>query len=101
MPKRFHGPPAVVQHAKVSAKKLRAQHAKAKAKAKAEAKATATRTTQDKPLAQGAWFALPLALLGLAIIIPLTVGGFIWYRNRKAERDYFRSAGHDNPGSGT
>jgi hypothetical protein len=100
MPKRFHGPPAVVQHAKVSAKKLRAQHA-AKAKAKAEAKSTAAQTTQDKPLARGAWLALPLALLGLAILIPLTVGGFFWYRNRKAERAYFRRASHDNPGSDT
>lgn len=101
MPKRFHGPPAVVQQAKAKTGKLREKHAaKTKAKAKAEAKSTATQTAQDKPLARGAWFALPLALLGTAILIPLIIGGFFWYRSRKAERAYFRSASHDNPGPG-
>jgi hypothetical protein len=103
MPKRFHGPPAVAQQTKADAKKLREQHA-AKAKAKAEVNAKAsqgTQTTPDKPLAHGGWWALPVGLLGLAILIPLTVGGFVWYRNRKAERAYFRSATHDNPSSRT
>ena len=58
----------------------------------------ATQTTPDKPLANGAWWALPLGLLGLAILIPLTVGGVIWYRNRKAKRAYFRSVGDGRTG---
>jgi hypothetical protein len=61
----------------------------------------ATQTNPDKPLAHGAWWALPLGLLGLAILIPLTVGGVVWYRNRKAERAYFRSAGDGRTGPGT
>jgi hypothetical protein len=40
---------------------------------------------------RGAWWALPLGLLGLAVLLPLTIGGFVWYRNRKAERDHFRA----------
>ena len=33
--------------------------------------------------------------------IPLTIGMFVWYRNRKAERAYLRSAGDGNSGSDT
>ena len=103
MPKKFHGPPAVVHTAKVktSAQKLRARHARqAKAKAaKSNGKEQASAPIGDKPLARGAWWALPIGILGLAILIPLMVGGFVWYRNRKAERAYFRSVGDGNPGS--
>ncbi len=106
MPKKFHGPPAVAHTAKVktSAQKLRERHAqkaKAKAVAKSNANSRASAPTGDKPLARGVWWALPLGLLGLAIVLPLTIGGFIWYRNRKAERAYFRSVGDGDPGSGS
>jgi hypothetical protein len=107
MPKRFHGPPAVAHttKAKASAKKLRERHAeKAKAKAQAKAKeapASAEGATQDTARVRGAWWALPLGLLGLAIILPLTIGGFVWYRNRRAERAYFRAGADDNRGSRT
>ena len=104
MPKRFHGPPAVAQStkAKAGAKKLRERHSeKTKGKAaKAKSKeAQASAPTGDEPLARGAWWALPLGLLGLAVLLPLTIGTFIWYRNRKAERAYFRSASDDDSGS--
>ena len=103
MPKRFHGPPAVANttKAKVTAKKLRERHAvKAKA-AKTPAKTDAITATQDKARVRGAWWALPLGILGLAILLPLTIGMFVWYRNRKAERAYFRSAGDGNSGPDT
>ncbi len=102
MPKRFHGPPAVAHttKAKVSAKKLRERHA-VKAKAKTTPKTDATTATQDTARARGAWWALPIGILGLAILLPLTIGMFVWYRNRKAERAYFRSAGDGNSGSNT
>jgi hypothetical protein len=104
MPKKFHGPPAVAHTAKVktNAQKLRERHAqkaKAKAAAKTKAKSQASAPIGDKPLARGAWWALPLGILALAILIPMMVGLFVWYRNRKAERAYVRSAGDGNPGS--
>ena len=93
MPKRFHGPPAVSHQTKANAgaKKLRERHA-VKTKVRAKAKATQTSgAASDAPRARGAWWALPLGILGLAILLPLTIGGVVWYRNRKAERAYFRS----------
>ncbi len=86
MPKRFHGPPAAEDKAKTTAQKLRERHAKAK-----QAKAPTAAPVSDAPRAGGAWWALPIGLLGLAIVLPITIGGFVWYRNRKAERDYFRT----------
>jgi len=104
MPKRFHGPPAVAHSAKAqaSAKKLRERHAAKKKQASKPSQPTAVQTTQDTSrIRGGAWWALPLGLLGLAIILPLTIGGVIWYRNRKAERAYFRAAADDDSGSRT
>lgn len=102
MPKKFHGPPAVAHTAKVktNAQKLRERHARKAKAANSQAKEQASAPIGDQPLARGAWWALPIGILALAILIPLMVGGFIWYRNRKAERAYFRSAGDGNPGSG-
>jgi hypothetical protein len=94
MPKRFHGPPAVSHNAKAKAeaKKLRERHAvKSKARVKAKSTQASEEAAPDAPHARGAWWALPLGILGLAILLPLMVGGLVWYRNRKAERDYFRS----------
>ena len=94
MPKRFHGPPAVAKKTKAktqskeNVKKLRHRH---EVKKKAP-KTVIAEPAPDAPKARGAWWALPLGLLGLAIILPLSIGGVIWYRNRKAERDYFSSA---------
>ena len=103
MPKKFHGPPAVAHTAKVktTAQKLRERHARRprRRRRRARRRSRRARRSGTQPLARGAWWALPLGILGLAILIPLMVGGFVWYRNRKAERAYFRSAGDGNPGS--
>jgi hypothetical protein len=88
MPKRFHGPPATAHATKSKTKALRERHA-SKAKTKKAAPAEAAAPTG--PRVRGAWWALPLGLLGLAVLLPLTIGGFVWYRNRKAERDHFRA----------
>jgi len=103
MPKKFHGPPAVAQAPKVktNAQKLRERHAQKAKAAESKDKEQASAPIGDQPLARGAWWALPLGILGLAILIPLTIGMFVWYRNRKAERAYFRSAGDGNSGSDT
>jgi hypothetical protein len=86
MPKRFHGPPAVVKKVKTKTQKLRERHS-----SKGNKQVAAPAFQPEKPRARGAWWALPIGLLGLAVVLPLTIGGFVWYRNRKAERDYFRS----------
>jgi len=38
-----------------------------------------------------AWLLLPLGLLSLAIIVPLTIGGVNWYRGYRADRALLRS----------
>jgi hypothetical protein len=94
MPKRFHGPPALEKKAKAKIqakeklKKLRHRHETKKA----HKPTIIAEPAPDAPKARGAWWALPLGLLGLAILLPISIGGVVWYRNRKAERDYFRSA---------
>ena len=89
MPKRFHGPPAAAKQmqAKAGAKKLRSRHVE-RAKAK---KSQVIAEAGDKPRVAGAWWALPVVFLGVAILLPLTIGGSIWYRNRKAKRAYGES----------
>jgi hypothetical protein len=87
MPKRFHGPPAATHKAKVTAKILRERHA---AKQN-ETKSRAAAPVAEAPRVRGAWWALPVGLLALAVLIPLTIGLVVWYRNRKAEKDYFRT----------
>jgi hypothetical protein len=101
MPKKFHGPPATATHltkAKTKAKKLRERHG---AKPKPTPSQPSEAASQNSARLRGAWWALPLGLLGLALFLPLTIGGIFWYRNRKAERDYFRSSTRGNPGSNT
>lgn len=44
------------------------------------------------PRLGAAWIAVPFAILGLVVLVPLGVGIAQWYRGRKAEREY-RSAG--------
>ena len=103
MPKKFHGPPATaapVSKAKAKAKKLQERHA-VKKKAKPKPTQASDAATQNSARARGAWWALPLGILGLVIILPLTIGGIVWYRNRRAERAYFRSATDGDPGSRT
>lgn len=87
MPKRFHGPPAVVTKAKAKAKKLKKQH---ETKRKPRAPRVAA-PAQEGPRTRGAWWALPVGLLALAVILPLSIGLGVWYRNRKAERKYLQS----------
>jgi hypothetical protein len=89
MPERFHGPAAV------SAKQAKA----AKKTARAYAKKSSTHKTaapQEEPVAQatrtkGLWIAVPLGLLSLIILGPLTAMLVIWLRNRREQRRLMRS----------
>ena len=48
------------------------------------------RLENDGQVLGAAWLLVPLALLGLAILIPLTLGISYWLRVKRAERDYAR-----------
>jgi hypothetical protein len=81
MPKSFHGPPSLAAHV---------QKAKLAQKQPKRARAALTAAPRLIPRA-GIWWAFPIALLSLFIIVPLTVGLVVWYQNRKATRDYLRA----------
>jgi hypothetical protein len=93
MPKKFHGPPAVAAKAKAKTQK---QVSKAKAAAKrsrrekrSAAPAPAPAVTEPaKP--SRLWWAVPLGLLGFMVLAPIAIGIGIWYRNRRAERQWAR-----------
>lgn len=81
MPKSFHGPPSLAANVK------KAKHAQKKP----QRRVVRTAAPRITPTA-GLWWLFPVALLSLFIVAPLTVGLVVWYQNRKARRDYLRSA---------
>jgi len=84
LPKKFHGPPA-----------LSAETRKAEKSAQAKAAAGRRRAAEpvyERPDPSNAWWAVPLGLLSLIIVVPVTIMLVVWYQNRKAEREYLRSA---------
>jgi hypothetical protein len=91
MPKRFHGPPAVAAKAKAKAKAKPAQQAAA-AKAAGKRHVSTTRkaapATTQPPKPSRAWWLVPIALLSLIVLAPLGFGLSVWYRNRRAAREY-------------
>jgi hypothetical protein len=84
MPKKFHGPPAV------------AAKAKPKPAAPAKQKRTAPATRQAAPEAAGTpkpsavWWIVPIAIVSLIVVAPLGIVLGVWYRNRRAAREYAR-----------
>lgn len=48
----------------------------------------AERLESDGQVLGAAWLLVPLALLGLAILIPITLGVSYWLRVKRAERDF-------------
>jgi hypothetical protein len=84
LPKRFHGPPAL------SAKQAKA--ARRGERAEARSGRRAAEPVYEPRRAGRAWWLLPIGLLSLIVIVPLTVILTVWYQNRKAEREFLRSA---------
>jgi hypothetical protein len=85
MPKRFHGPPAL------SAAQLKAAQKatkKQKRKAVSAPKRSAEPQLRESPQVSGAWWAVPLGLLSLIVIVPFGIGIVYWFQNRKAQRLY-------------
>jgi hypothetical protein len=46
------------------------------------------RDVDDRPRASAIWWAVPIGLLSLIVLVPLTMGIVVWYRNRKAARAF-------------
>jgi hypothetical protein len=91
MPKKFHGPPAVAAGAKPKPKPAkRSAPAKAAGKRQAPATRNAAPAAAEPPKPSRAWWILPIALLSLIVLAPLAIGTGMWYRNRKAAREYAR-----------
>ena len=51
------------------------------------------RDFESRPRASAIWWAIPIGLLSLIVIIPLTMGILAWYRDRKETRAYERTSG--------
>lgn len=51
------------------------------------------RDFESRPRASAIWWAIPIGLLSLIVLVPLTMGIVAWYRDRKATRAYERTSG--------
>jgi hypothetical protein len=94
MPKRFHGPPALAANAKNPEKGKRAAAKTIGKRAGAKAKhhvRTAEPYVPPQGRARGLWWAVPLGLLSLIVLVPVLITLFFWYQNRRAQREYLRS----------
>lgn len=91
MPKKFHGPPAVAAGAKPKAKPAkRPAPAKAAGRRQAPATRNAAPAAAEPPKPGRAWWIVPIGLLSLIVLAPLAIGVGMWYRNRRAAREYAR-----------
>jgi hypothetical protein len=94
MPKKFHGPPAVAASTK---RKVRS-HKRAVSRAVHHPKPSQTKTAATPEAANPAenrqsriWWIVPLSVIGLVILAPLSIGLVIWLQNRRARQQYLRS----------
>jgi hypothetical protein len=85
LPERFHGPPAL------SAKQLKAARKTAKSYKK-KSKSTTQKTAAPEPAApqpprtRGVWWLVPIGLLSLIILAPLTMLLIGWFRTRRERK---------------
>lgn len=87
MPRRFHGPPAL---ATSQTKKKAGKGKRAAAKPKGRARPPA-QFVPPQGRARGLWWAVPLGLLSLIVLVPILIALFFWNQNRRAHREYLRS----------
>jgi hypothetical protein len=91
MPKKFHGPPALAKGAaKSKPKRQRTAAGKRRHPPKKAQPATEPMPTVQTTRPSRAWWAVPIAILSLIVIVPVVFGIIIWRRNRKATREYER-----------
>jgi len=86
MPRRFHGPPALAAQKTKKAGKGKRAGAKPKGRVR-----TAEPFVPPQGRARGLWWAVPLGLLSLIVLVPVLITLFFWYQNRRAQREYLRS----------
>jgi hypothetical protein len=103
MLKKFHGPAATgpadstgaLKEGPPNVKKLPGKKNAAKAHRPRPRPAAhppaAAPPIDDTPRASRVWWALPLGLLALAVILPILIGTIAWIRNRRAVAAYHRS----------
>jgi hypothetical protein len=93
MPQQYQGPPSTAKSAKSHAKpKLRAAgHRRAHRVASAKKQAAANATTYQRSRPSRAWWAIPIVILSLIVVVPISLGLVGWYRNRRVQRAYARS----------
>jgi hypothetical protein len=85
----FRGGPGLTAK---EARKREKEVAKEAAKTRERLRLT-ERDVDDRPKASKVWWAIPIGLLSLIVLIPLTIGLVFWYQNRKAMRAYERTSG--------
>jgi hypothetical protein len=88
LPEKFHGPPALSAAQKTAAKKAALAAKKHPKKRRVAA--------PEEPLPQstrtkGIWIAVPFGILSLIVLAPLAIFLVSWFRNRRAERQAYRS----------
>jgi hypothetical protein len=86
MTKRFHGPPAVAK-AKKTVRKAAGKRRHAPQKAKAAPPPQSTQAPGETHPSRAYW-AIPIAILSLIVLVPLVFGIVHWRRNRKAAREH-------------
>lgn len=96
MPIRFHGPPSVTAasaqaKAKAKAKAARAHANRSRAVARKTAAPPAPEPAVGTPRPSKLWWAVPISLLALIVVAPLTIGLVIWVRNRREARRFART----------
>jgi hypothetical protein len=84
MPERFHGPPAL-SAAQLKAAKKTARAFKKKSSSKQQT-AAPTAAAFNQPRASRIWILLPVGILSLIILAPLTLLLVAWLRNRREAR---------------
>lgn len=86
MTKKFHGPPAVAK-AKKTVRKAAGKRRHAPQKAKAAPPPQPSQDTGETRPSRAYW-AIPIGILSLILIVPIAVGIVHWRRNRKAAKEH-------------
>ena len=87
MPERFHGPAAVSARQEKAAKKAARAYAKKSTSTNKTAAAAPSPTAGQPTSTRGLWLALPIGILSLIILAPLTLLLVGVIRNRRAARE--------------